>query len=170
MLAPVTTAATTGCIGKIVPYYGFGMGATSYTCNLNALAAPAPLTPIAQWVEDYLCRWRRPDRLRPHAPCQEQWLDQLMVGLRLREGIDLWALAETYGAAAVAELQAHCSPQRFKRAGGWLIQVLPPRLRLTDPEGFLFSNQVLGEAVRSLGRVIGDGAGSFVMGLSHREI
>lgn len=121
------------------PYYGFGMGATSYTQSQRFSRPRTPDT-YRQWVAAYVAGDGQID-CAPTPP-EEQWLDQLMVGLRLREGIDLWALAETHGAAAVAELQALLTPEIQK---GWgVVDPGPvPRLRLTDPEGFLFSNQVL---------------------------
>ena len=121
------------------PYYGFGMGATSYT-QYQRFSRPRTTDTYRQWVDAYVVGDGQLD-CNPTPP-KEQWLDQLMVGLRLREGIDLRALATTYGTAVVAELQTLLAPEVHK---GWVvIDTMPsPRLRLTDPEGFLFSNQVL---------------------------
>jgi oxygen-independent coproporphyrinogen-3 oxidase len=85
-------------------------------------------------------------------PALEQLLDRLMVGLRLKEGI------------SGDEVRSYCPPAT------WIIlyQTLKPhiqaglvmvegdswatlrRLRLSDPEGFLFSNVVLSDCFRAV--------------------
>lgn len=121
------------------PYYGFGMGATSYTQH-QRFSRPHTTETYRQWVEVYVAQGGQVD-CEP-TPLAERWLDHLMVGLRLAEGVDLKALAETHGAIAVADLQRLLEPEQRR---GWVVVEAgaPPRLRLTDPEGFLFSNQVL---------------------------
>ena len=80
----------------------------------------------------------------------DRWLDTLMLGLRLREGVDLNVLAQEWGedperSDRLATLLTLLEPHQ---AQGWITQETIvgqpyPRLQLTDPEGFLFSNQVL---------------------------
>jgi oxygen-independent coproporphyrinogen-3 oxidase len=121
------------------PYYGFGMGATSYTQH-QRFSRPRTTDSYRQWVDAYGRQGGILD-CEPTPP-PEQWLDTLMVGLRLAVGVDLTALAQNFGPEPVADLQRLLQPEQRR---GW-VEVTPaptPHLRLTDPEGFLFSNQVL---------------------------
>ncbi len=119
------------------PYYGFGMGATSYTHH-QRFSRPRTLATYRDWVATYIAQGGQVD-CAP-TPLAEQWLDRLMVGLRLAEGVDLADFAATFGEGAIAKLQRWLAPAI---AQGWAIWSPGPHLRLTDPEGFLFSNQVL---------------------------
>ena len=121
------------------PYYGFGMGAASYT-NLQRFHRPRTTHAYAQWVETY-CQADGKLACAPTAPT-EQWLDRLMLGLRLAEGISLQQLTDEFGVDRVHALHASLAPYVQK---GWAqFEATPiPRVRLTDPEGFLFSNVVL---------------------------
>lgn len=125
------------------PYYGFGMGATSY---LNGCRLPRPRTrqEYYQWLEQQ-------DGSQGCEPGEnsttEVLLETLMLRLRLAEGIDLQALQVEFGEQSVGQLW-HCV-QRYYRQGwveleGKVKAGLPQgRLRLSDPEGFLYSNTVL---------------------------
>ena len=117
------------------PFYGFGMGATSYV-NGDRLARPRKTNEYYDWVKT---------NPAPTAPdLLDTLLDTLMLGLRLAEGLDRQALVQQFGESTIAKvwtcLQAF-QPQSW-------IATIPDlqqgdRLRLTDPEGFLFSNVVL---------------------------
>ena len=130
-------------------FYGFGMGATSYLQG-DRVARPRKTREYYDWV----------DRLTltpsPPAPASttDLLLDTLMVGLRLAEGVSLAQLAATFGQATLEQIGQCLQP--FQRQG-WVevvndqdMAIVPTaplplhgRLRLTDPEGFLFSNVVL---------------------------
>ena len=139
------------------PYYGFGMGAASYVNN-QRFSRPRTRQAYADWVHrwaptgaaslDYDCE--------PTSP-QEQLLDTLMLGLRLATGIYLEPLVKRFGTTAIASvLDTFTTFQN----DGWIEIILPStieskcsltpvkslsqgHIRLTDPEGFLFSNVVL---------------------------
>ncbi|MBE7382133.1 MAG: coproporphyrinogen III oxidase [Leptolyngbya sp. SIO1E4] len=121
------------------PYYGFGMGATSYT-QRQRFQRPRTTHEYQQWVEDY-CQVAGTLDCAPTPPI-EQWLDRLMLGVRLAEGLSLNDLTTEFGVDRVATLKTCLIPYIQK---GWVkLEVRPePRLRLSDPEGFLFSNVVL---------------------------
>jgi oxygen-independent coproporphyrinogen-3 oxidase len=70
-----------------------------------------------------------------------------MLGLRLAEGLSLAALAEGFGEEKVEEI-CWCLRSYFDK--GW-VEVAEGRLRLIDPQGFLFSNVVLAELFEKLG-------------------
>jgi oxygen-independent coproporphyrinogen-3 oxidase len=131
-------------------YYGFGMGATSYL-NHRRFSRPTTRAAYAHWLaaggiaaSQNLAQTERGDRL----------FETLMLGLRLREGLDLEGLIETYGAELRAPLMEAIQP--FCAAG--LIEDIdlsaphPSRLALSDPEGFLLSNTILVEIWDALDR------------------
>ncbi len=131
------------------PYYGFGLGATSYTQH-QRVGRPRTLATYVKWVKDFQTAGGR--HSEPPTPTLEQLLDRLMVGLRLKEGI------------SGDQLRCHCAPKTWAT----LHQTLKPHiqtglviaegdtwaalrcLRLSDPEGFLFSNVVLSDCFRAL--------------------
>lgn len=116
------------------PYYGFGMGAASYVEG-KRFTRPRKTKDYYQWVRDgcaIAC---------VVTPPNEVLLETLMLGLRLAEGVSLEMLAEKFGKQKVAEIHKCCQPYYEK---GW-VEVVEHRLRLCDPQGFLFSNVVLAE-------------------------
>ncbi|ERN40094.1 putative oxygen-independent coproporphyrinogen III oxidase [Rubidibacter lacunae KORDI 51-2] len=133
------------------PYFGFGVGAASYT-NGQRFTRPCTRTSYYAWLDAYEAAGGTIDVL-PNTPTEEL-LETLMLGLRLVEGIDLTALAARFGSKLLGAL-APCL-RRYEGAG-WVEVVaidgsssevgdrLPAagRLRLSDPEGLLCSNTVL---------------------------
>ncbi len=122
------------------PYYGFGMGAASYVEG-KRFTRPRKTKEYYQWVEGggvIDCDL---------TPPKEVLLETLMLGLRLAEGVSLAALAEVYGEEKVEEI-CRCLQEYFEK--GW-VEVAEGRLRLIDPQGFLFSNVVLAELFEKLG-------------------
>ncbi len=122
------------------PYYGFGMGAASYVEG-KRFTRPRKTKEYYQWVQAggvIDC---------DVTPPKEVLLETLMLGLRLAEGLSLAALAEAFGEAKVEEI-CRCLQLYFEK--GW-VEVAEGRLRLIDPQGFLFSNVVLAELFEKLG-------------------
>ncbi|MBW4642218.1 MAG: radical SAM family heme chaperone HemW [Goleter apudmare HA4340-LM2] len=121
------------------PYYGFGMGAASYVEG-KRFTRPRKTQEYYQWVKAGCvidCEV---------TPPEEVLLDTLMLGLRLAEGMNLSSLSAEFGEEKVAEIHK-CLRSHFER--GW-VEVVAGRLRLTDPQGFLFSNVVLAELFAQL--------------------
>ncbi|MDZ8050981.1 MAG: radical SAM family heme chaperone HemW [Aulosira sp. ZfuVER01] len=121
-------------------YYGFGMGAASYVQG-KRFTRPRKTKEYYQWVEAGCvidCE---------ATPANEVLLETLMLGLRLAEGVSLTALATKFGEEKVEEIDKFLQPYFQK---GW-VEVSKGRLRLSDPQGFLFSNVILAELFAELG-------------------
>ncbi len=139
------------------PYYGFGLGATSYT-QLQRVSRPRTLATYSQWVQVF--QEAGGIHSEPATPPTEQLLDRLMVGLRLKEGISGDEVRFTEGDAA----RSLCPPILWSKLqetlqshihNGFVIVegdtwATLRRIRLTDPEGFLFSNVVLSDCFRAV--------------------
>ena len=140
------------------PYYGFGMGATSYVGG-QRFGRPRRSQDYYQWVETFVAAGGAIDS--PPTPAdellEEVLLETLMLGLRLAEGLELASLAEKFGKSIPQRL---CKCLEAYRQEGWVEfleyrhngsqnnlangEFFPgDRIRLSDPEGFLFSNTIL---------------------------
>jgi oxygen-independent coproporphyrinogen-3 oxidase len=141
------------------PYYGFGMGAASYVQH-QRFTRPRKRSDYYDWVQAFQTSGQIDC---PVTPAAEQLLDTLMLGLRLAEGLNIGTLIDRFGFATVQQLLLVLEPYVAK---GWVIfrdptQELPASIdrletlglarlehrsiALSDPEGFLFSNQVLAD-------------------------
>lgn len=136
------------------PYYGFGMGAASYVEG-KRFTRPRKTKEYYEWVQDYIVAYGAIDC--PPTPPDEVLLETLMLGLRLAEGVSLSTLAEKFGEDTLERIWLCLQPYYQK---GWVEVVgafdsekLPGegRLRLSDPQGFLFSNVVLADLFSQLG-------------------
>jgi oxygen-independent coproporphyrinogen-3 oxidase len=145
-----------------LPYYGFGMGAASYLEGYR-FTRPRKTQAYYEWVKNG-CDWRlelTTDR--------DRFLETLMLGLRLRTGIKLHSIAVEFGDRVLLSL-GNCL-QKYYRCG-WVevidnngnivvdIDRLKPEysLRLSDPEGLLFSNTILADIFEL-------GVGSYELGI-----
>lgn len=124
-------------------FYGFGMGATSYI-NGNRFARPRKTREYYNWIEAGI----QQDSITIET--QDLLLDTLMVGLRLAEGLEVKSLIEKFGQPFIDRVWKCLQP--YQKAGWIKVDsdngsnpefLNTGRLRLTDPEGFLFSNVVL---------------------------
>ncbi|MBE9069572.1 coproporphyrinogen III oxidase [Leptolyngbya cf. ectocarpi LEGE 11479] len=120
------------------PFYGFGMGATSYT-QAQRVARPRTQQTYRQWV--YQFQQTGGVLEASPLPLIEQLTDGLMVGLRLAEGIDLAPFIDRFGPAFTTMLNTRL--QTYLTTGQALLE--NNRLRLSDPDGFLISNTVLAD-------------------------
>ncbi|MBD2441111.1 radical SAM family heme chaperone HemW [Nostoc sp. FACHB-110] len=121
------------------PYYGFGMGAASYLEG-KRFTRPRKTQAYSEWVKAGCvidCEV---------TPPADILLETLMLGLRLAEGINLSLLERDFG-QMMTKIH-HCLQPYSEK--GW-VEVVEGRLRLTDPEGFLFSNVVLADLFNQLG-------------------
>ncbi len=150
------------------PYYGFGMGAASYSRE-QRFSRPRTRRDYYDWVQLFVessgqIEW-------PPTPLSEKLLDTLMLGLRLSDGLSIGQLVNEFGQPQVESL-LHCVTPHIQRQ--WVIvtdsngrslsdlhrsefqlhdvhvRSTPARIRLSDPEGFLFSNDILSDLFQAL--------------------
>ncbi len=132
---------------KNQPFYGFGMGATSYLAR-NRIARPRQTQAYYRWVD-------AKQQVEVEQLAQQDaitfdtttdLLDSLMLGLRLKQGIHLAELGDRFGVTTVEQIWRCLQPYQQQ---GWVVLEnaenfpLSGTIRLTQPEGFLFSNVLL---------------------------
>ncbi len=128
------------------PFYGVGMGATSYIekCRIDR---PRKLRDYFEAID----AWR--DRgIAPTAPLcspSNELLDTLMQGLRLAEGISLDRLRQNYGDALVATV-LNCLQPYFQKGWAKIAGDRQAHLMLTIPDGWLFSNEIIADLFAAL--------------------
>jgi putative oxygen-independent coproporphyrinogen III oxidase len=129
------------------PYYGFGMGAASYT-QQQRFHRPRKTHEYYDWLATY----RAAGGALDCAPTtdRDRWLDRLMMGLRLSAGLNLDQLTQEFGETAIANLKK-CLDPYIRQQWIALNQAPVPTVRFTDPEGFLFSNVVLVKLFQTFG-------------------
>ena len=128
------------------PYYGFGMGAASYL-NGKRFTRPKTRREYYEWLKNGA------NVDAPAISSTDYLLETLMLGLRLAEGVDLaqfsqntinqiWSCLQPYYRQGWIEITNHQGkPMELDD-----LKMLPQglgKLRLNDPEGFLFSNTIL---------------------------
>jgi oxygen-independent coproporphyrinogen-3 oxidase len=133
------------------PYYGFGMGAASYVQGYR-FTRPRTRREYYAWVQQLIDAGGVLENQETSAT--DVLLETLMLGLRLAEGLSVDKLRNQFGEKTLKEIWTSLQPH-YKQ--GWVevvsasreavedAQALPTtgQLRLSDPEGFLFSNTVL---------------------------
>jgi oxygen-independent coproporphyrinogen-3 oxidase len=125
------------------PYYGFGMGATSYTQG-QRLSRPRTRVDYVKWLECYLEANGHLDAL-PVSP-NDLILETLMLRLRLAAGIPIPELEDNLSPQALENVKQAIAPYVNQ---GW-VHWGPEAVRLSDPEGFLFSNSILSTLFNAL--------------------
>ncbi|PSB42253.1 coproporphyrinogen III oxidase [filamentous cyanobacterium Phorm 6] len=160
-------------------YYGLGMGAASYVQG-RRLTRPRKTQEYYQWVRNLAeAASEATPKLRGETqpdiqPAIEQnfqvsendvLLETLMLGLRLAAGVSLSALTEKFSQKTVDRIWRCLQPYwrqgwiEIGRSDGSSIATLDEseqlplsgNLRLSDPEGFLFSNTILADLFSKLG-------------------
>ncbi len=143
------------------PYYGFGMGAASYLQG-RRFTRPRTRQEYYTWVQKLIDAGGVLDC--PETTAGDVLLETLMLGLRLAEGLSLSSLVQQFGEKTLEQIWMGLKPYH---RDGWVeilgakgeavqlqdAQKLPMmgQLRLSDPEGFLFSNTVLADLFNQLG-------------------
>ena len=142
------------------PYFGFGMGATSYVQG-RRFTRPRKTGEYYEWLHSEGAQQNGASEIEQSCTEEDILLETLMLGLRLAEGINLLELAEKFGPGTLEKVLTCLQPYHRQRwveivdAEGMPVAVslgqTPPRLaqlRLSDPEGFLFSNTILASLFR----------------------
>ncbi|MCU0569825.1 MAG: radical SAM family heme chaperone HemW [Oculatellaceae cyanobacterium Prado106] len=121
-------------------YYGFGMAAASYIAG-QRFTRPRKRREYFEWVKELQDRGMGAIACPP-VTLEERLLDTLMLGLRLSQGLHLETLTQTFGTTVISQVLETLQPYIQK---GWVAPPSQhsPRLKLQDPEGFLFSNVIL---------------------------
>ena len=134
------------------PYYAFGMGAASYIDH-QRFSRPRTRKTYYDWVKNMTNSPK--DNIEASISGTDLLLETLMLGLRLAEGIRAADIQGLFG-QAVWDQVIDCLEPYAKR--GWVLGLCGTELiadsmpmglktcdhiRLSDPEGFLFSNTVL---------------------------
>ena len=113
-------------------YHGLGMGATGYVGG-RRYEQPRTLSEYFEIVASG--QFPTAAIVEP----AEELADQLMLGLRLREGLTASALVQRFGAEAIAPVRQVLETYEKQ---GWVVME-GDRWRLLPPEGWLFSNTLL---------------------------
>ncbi len=115
------------------PFYGFGMGAASFVED-QRFTRPRTRQEYYEWVEKG-CVVDEIGRSR-----EDELLETLMLGLRLAEGVSFKQISQQFDKETVENIRACLQPYYCQ---GWVDFTVTERVKLSDPEGFLFSNTIL---------------------------
>ena len=118
-------------------YYGFGMAAASYVAN-QRFTRPRTRQDYYQWIQHgYIID-------TPVLELEEMFLETLMLGLRLSTGLNMGQLATEFGQDLANWTWQNLQPYEKQ---GWVEFTnylgAVDGIKLSDPEGFLFSNTIL---------------------------
>jgi len=119
-------------------YHGFGMGAASYTDN-KRFTRPRTRKEYFAWIKEYQKNLGNIDINITSK--NDQLLETLMLGLRLKKGVNLCEIKTKFGQNIEAQI--------LECLGTFLEDKLiifnenTHQLTLTDPHGFLYSNTIL---------------------------
>jgi len=117
-------------------YYGFGMGAASYIQGIRHTRAHKR-SDYYKYVESLESRQCKLSPVKNNK--KDLLLETLMLGLRLAEGISLEKIEYEFG-QEIKDILISLMQEYLQN--GW-VNILPERIHLSDPDGFLFSNVVL---------------------------
>ncbi|MGY6530988.1 MAG: radical SAM family heme chaperone HemW [Cyanobacterium sp.] len=120
------------------PYYGFGMGAASYT-HRQRFSRPRTRKEYFEFVNQ-LVKDRGKIDWETTTP-NEELLDTFMLGLRLKEGVNLTLIEKKFGIETIVKIIEILQPYLKQKLA--ILSQDKTNLRLSDPEGFLYSNSVL---------------------------
>ena len=135
------------------PYYGFGMGAASYVAG-QRFTRPRTRQSYYQWLQEGAIIDT------PVLTPTDYLLETLMLGLRLAEGIktnqfdaeiwqQIWSCLQPYYRQGWIEI-LDANSKLLDVTTGDRLSSSAKRIRLSDPEGFLFSNTILASLFEKL--------------------
>eukprot|EP00798_Chlamydomonas_sp_ICE-L_P014035 gene14035-19973_t len=147
---------------KGTPYYAFGLGAASYLAG-RRFSRPAKQIDYAAWVGllEEVGKGKNgalPAEYMPPQTPEDALLDTIMLRLRTADGLDLKELGEVYGGDAVDVV---LESVKYHVSRGLVLQLPslvgdehgdgPGRIRLSDPEGLLLSNDIISDIFSAVG-------------------
>ncbi|MDJ0578532.1 radical SAM family heme chaperone HemW [Crocosphaera sp.] len=142
------------------PYYGLGMGAASYTNN-QRFTRPRTRKDYYQWIEnfknsDYSLSCDYLEKI-------DILLETLMLGLRLKKGVDLLQISTFFGKEIVELIYKILLPYHQKKIvyfkdinDNFITNITDNnwqninRVMFSDPDGFLLSNTILADLFAQL--------------------
>ena len=134
------------------PFYAFGVGAASYLFE-RRFSRPRTMKAYQQWANEFASNSNHGteagqipgyDSMEPEAS-DEQLLDYVMLRLRLADGIPMDTLRRKFGHQA-ADVVHTTLLSKLTHADKYACEVFVQgqrHIRLTDPEGFLMSNECI---------------------------
>ncbi len=129
------------------PFYGMGMGATSYI-HRQRIDRPRKmheyLEAISQWQSQGI------GFTAPIIDASEELMDTLMQGLRLAEGLSLNRLIQNYGKELCDRALQCLERYREKDWVRFAEQSDDVRILLVPPDGWLFSNIIIADLYETL--------------------
>lgn len=126
------------------PYYGFGMGAASYTNN-QRFTRPRTRKEYFKWVNELETNQGRINI--SYLSKTDQLLETLMLNLRLKEGIKLTEIKNNFGEKIANKIIEILKPYEQQKLVEFKFN--NQQINLTDPQGFLYSNSVLAELFKN---------------------
>lgn len=122
------------------PYYGFGMGAASYT-QQKRFTRPRDRKNYFIWVENLA---KNKGVIEAEILTRKDiLLETLMLGLRLAKGVNLENISSSFGEEITQKI-VNCVKVYVDK--NWVsLDEDHSYLRLSDPEGFLYSNVILSD-------------------------
>ncbi|CAL1389029.1 unnamed protein product [Linum trigynum] len=151
---------------KNAPFYGFGLGSASFV-NGSRFSRPKKMKDYANFVQNLdsaEAAWNRSDDRSVDAD-KDLALDVVMLSLRTARGLDVRSFAEAFGGSMVSSLCKVYKPhiesghvvcldkERRSMSADEFSKLLVARgdeisgnlafLRLSDPDGFLLSNELI---------------------------
>ncbi|CAN0826926.1 Heme chaperone HemW [Linum grandiflorum] len=153
---------------KTKPFYGFGLGSASYVNGLR-FSRPKKMKEYAAFVQNLESGVAD---LNPSTDAKDLALDVVMLSLRTARGLDLRSFAESFGGSMVSSLCKVYKPyvdsghvicldkerrsmdadelNKLMTEGGDQILGELGFIRLSDPDGFLLSNELISLAFRAI--------------------
>jgi oxygen-independent coproporphyrinogen-3 oxidase len=132
------------------PFYGMGMGATSYI-NRQRIDRPRKmreyLDAISQWQSSGI------GFEAPIIDNEEELMDTLMQSLRLAEGVSLKALQSVYGKVLCDQVVQILQGYQDQHWVSFERQSDDTRIRLIAPNGWLFSDIVIADLYQQLSSI-----------------
>lgn len=129
------------------PFYGLGMGATSYI-HRQRIDRPRKMREYL----DAIAKWQASDLgfTAPVIDDREELIDTLMQGLRLMEGLSFKTLQLNYGIELCDRALQLLHPYQAKNWVKLVEQSDDLRITLIPPDGWLFSNIIIADLYENL--------------------